>query len=105
MMILSDTLQSTMKMILPTLEVEKNPIWKRAMNKEIEAIERNDTQYLTELPGGTKKIGVRLIFKTKHDEKEDVNKHKARLVVRGYSQEYEVDYIEVFAPIDRMETI
>jgi len=86
-------------------EAAKNPIWRKAMQEEIEAIERNGTWYLTELPTGAKKIGVKWIFKTKHDEKGEVSKHKARLVVRGYTQEYGVDYKEVFAPVARMETI
>lgn len=86
-------------------EAEKDPIWRKAMKEEIEAIERNGTWYLTELPGGAKKIGVKWIFKTKRDEKGDVSKYKARLVVWGYTQEYGVDYKEVFAPVARMETI
>lgn len=75
------------------------------MIEEIEAIERNGTCDLTELPRGAKKIGVKWIFKTKRDEKGEVSKYKARLVVRGYTQEYGVDYTEVFAPVARMETI
>lgn len=67
-------------------EAAKNPIWRKAMQEEIDAIERNDTWYLTELPAGAKKIGVK------------------RLVGR-YTQEYGVDYKEVFAPMARMETI
>ncbi|KAL4323965.1 hypothetical protein GQ457_11G023660 [Hibiscus cannabinus] len=80
-------------------KAEKNSIWKQAMK------ERNGTWVLTNLPGGAKKIGVKWIFKTKHDENGFVCKHKARLVVRGYTQEYGVDYTEVFAHVARMETI
>ncbi|KAL4351723.1 hypothetical protein GQ457_06G023180 [Hibiscus cannabinus] len=86
-------------------EAEKSPIWKQAMKEEMDAIERNGTWVLTNLPGGAKKIGVKWIFKTKHEENGFVFKHKARLVVRGYTQEYGVDYTEVFAPVARMETI
>ncbi|KAL0420697.1 UNVERIFIED_CONTAM: Retrovirus-related Pol polyprotein from transposon RE1 [Sesamum latifolium] len=49
--------------------------WKHAMDVEMEAIERN------------------------------VNKYKARLIVKGYAQEYGIDYNEDFAPVARMETI
>ena len=58
-----------------------------------------------ELPDGEKQIGVKWIYKTKFKENGEVDKYKARLVVKGYAQEYGVDYTEVFAPVARMETI
>lgn len=86
-------------------EAATNPIWIHAMKEEIEAIERNDTWYLTELPKDAKEIEVKWIFKTKHDEKGNVSKYKARLVVQGYTQQYGIDYKEVSAPVSRIETI
>ncbi|KAG8489445.1 hypothetical protein CXB51_017854 [Gossypium anomalum] len=86
-------------------EAKKNPIWRKAMKKEIEAIERNGTWKLTELSRGAKKIGVKWIFKTKHDENGDVSKRKSGLVVHGYTQEYGIDYTKVFASVARIETI
>ena len=38
------------------------------MDLEIEAIERNGTWELTDLPKGMKKIGVKWVFKTKLNE-------------------------------------
>lgn len=71
--------------------------WKKAMDAEIHSIEKNDTWELTDLPQGHKTIGVKWVYKTKLNEKGDVDKHKARLVAKGYKQEYGVDYTEVFA--------
>jgi hypothetical protein len=34
-----------------------------------------------------------------------VNKHKTRLVVKGYAQIYVVDYSNIFAPVARINTI
>jgi hypothetical protein len=75
------------------------------MNSEIEAIERNNTWELTELPIGSRVIGVKWVYKTKLNEKGEVDKYKARLVAKGYSQQYGVDYAEVFAPVARLDTI
>lgn len=75
------------------------------MNSEIEAIEKNDTWVLTDLPRGGKMIGVKWIYKTKINEKGEVDKYKARLVAKWYIQTYGVDYAEVFAPVARMDTI
>ena len=64
--------------------------WKQAMDAEIQSIERNHTWSLTALPIGAKAIGVKWIYKTKLNELGEVDKYKARLVVKGYAQEYGV---------------
>jgi uncharacterized protein (UPF0332 family) len=38
---------------------------------------------------------VKWVFQTKFNEKGDVDKHKARLVVKRYSQKQGIDYNEV----------
>jgi len=60
------------------------------MDAEIEAIERNDTWKLTDLPEGHKTIGVKWIFKTKLKENGEVDKHKARLVAKVTSKSMEL---------------
>ncbi|GAU11414.1 hypothetical protein TSUD_344050 [Trifolium subterraneum] len=86
-------------------EACKNQVWNDAMDSEIKAIETNGTWELTDLPKGSKAIGVKWIFKTKYKENGQIDKHKARLVAKGYSQKYGIDYVEVFAPVARWETI
>lgn len=83
-------------------EAVKNNKWKVAMDAEMEAITRNQTWELVELPQNTKCIGVKWIYKTKLNEKGNVEKHKARLVAKGYCQEQGIDYMEVYAPVARM---
>ena len=41
---------------------------------------------LVELPFGCRLIGCKWVFKTKHNAKGQVERYKARLVGKGYSQ-------------------
>lgn len=83
----------------------KSADWRKAMDAEIEAIERNDTWELSKLPVGAKKMGVKWVYKTKLNEHGAIEKLKARLVAKGYTQEHGVDYTEVFALVARLETV
>ena len=78
---------------------------RQAMDAEINVIMKNDTWKLTELSSGVKTIGVKWIIKTKLNEHEEVDKYKARLIMKGYHQQYGVDYAKVFAPLARLYTI
>ena len=86
-------------------EAVKAEQWRQAMDSEMHSIEKNKTWFLTELPRGAKRIGLKWVYKTKLNEHGDVEKYKARLVAKGYAQEYGVDYEEVFAPVARMDTV
>lgn len=86
-------------------EAAKSENWKKAMDQEIDAIEKNHTWELVDLPKGAKKIGVKWVYKTKFNETGGVEKYKARLVAKGYSQQHGIDFGEVFAPVARWDTI
>jgi len=57
------------------------------------------------VPKEVKAIGVKWVYKTKLKENGDIDKYKARLVSKGYAQHYGVDYIEVFAPMAKLDII
>nr|GEX00238.1 hypothetical protein [Tanacetum cinerariifolium] len=50
-------------------------------------------------------IGTKWVFRNKKDERGVVVKNKARLVAQGHTQEEEIYYKEVFAPVVRIEAI
>jgi len=60
---------------------------------------------LVELPKGYKHIGVKWVYKKKMNAQREIERYKARLVTKGYTQKARIDYDEVFAPVARMETI
>ncbi|KOM25686.1 hypothetical protein LR48_Vigan153s000800 [Vigna angularis] len=59
--------------------------WMTAMHEEIEALHRNKTWELVELPKGRKAIGNKWVYKIKRDGNEQVERYRARLVVKGYA--------------------
>jgi hypothetical protein len=65
----------------------------------------DDTWTLTNLPADRRAIGLKWIFKLKRDEQGSVVKDKARLVVKGYSQQHGIDYEEDYAPVARLEVV
>ncbi|KAL8116625.1 hypothetical protein AgCh_022971 [Apium graveolens] len=75
------------------------------MEKEIEAIEKNETWTLTELPPSQKSIDLKWIFKLKRDTKGEIIKYKTRIVAKGYVKEQGVDFDEILTPVTRLETV
>eukprot|EP00253_Pinus_taeda_P031978 PITA_31978 len=83
----------------------KDKKWIEAMDEEMNSIERNKTWDLVELPKGKEVIGVKWVYKTMCNAKGKIERYKARLVVKGYKQQYGRDYEETFALVARMETV
>ena len=79
--------------------------WRKAMEEELRMIEKNGTWVLVNKPAGKKILGVKWVFKLKMNADGSVNRHKARLVVKGYSQEIGIDVFDTFAPVARLDTI
>lgn len=50
-------------------------------------------------------IGVKWVYRTKLNDDGSINKHKAKLVVKGYSQVFGVDFSETFASVARLDTV
>lgn len=82
-------------------EAVQSKKWRDAMDEEIQAIKKNDTWELANLPKAHKAIGVKWVYKAKKNAKGEVERYKARLVAKGYKQRAGIDYDEVFAPIAR----
>lgn len=89
-------------------EALNNPdasFWKEAMQEEIEALHKNNTWELVPLPGGRKPIGNKWVYKIKRNGDDQVERYRARLVVKGYAQKEGIDFSEIFSPVVGMATV
>lgn len=87
------------------IECNENKKWIAAMKDEYQSLVKNDTWKLVERPKDRNIVDNRWIFKIKQNTNGLVERYKARLVARGFSQEYGFDYLETFSPVVRFTSI
>ncbi|XP_019052098.1 PREDICTED: uncharacterized protein LOC109114225 [Nelumbo nucifera] len=94
-----------------TMELEsfeaatKQEVWVKAMKEEITMIEKNKTWDLVDHLQDKEVIRVKWVYKTKLNFDGSIQKHKAKLVAKGYAQLPGIDYNETFALVARLDTI
>ncbi|GJU05382.1 ribonuclease H-like domain-containing protein [Tanacetum coccineum] len=87
------------------IQALKDPSWIESMQEELLQFKLQQVWTLVDLPYGKRDIGTKWVYRNKKDERGIVIRNKARLVAHGYTQEEEIDYDEIFAPVARIEAI
>ncbi|CAM8956502.1 unnamed protein product [Rhodiola kirilowii] len=75
------------------------------MAEELAAFERTGTWEVVPLPSHVRPITCKWIYTMKTRSDGSLERYKARLVARGFQQEYGRDYDETFAHVAHMTTI
>jgi len=75
------------------------------MNEELAAFQGTHTWDLIPLPPGANPVSCKYIYKIKTKSDGSVERYMARLVTRGFTQEYGNDYEETFAREAKMTSI
>ena len=77
---------------LPTLyephiyrEAHTDPLWQQAMNEELDALHKNNTWDVGDLPPGQSVVGCRWVYKIKTKADGSIERYKARLVAKGFT--------------------
>ena len=72
--------------------------WLAAMEDEMRSMSTNKVWDLEEIPKRAKTVGCKWVYKTKCDSKGNIERFKARLVAKDFTQREGIDYNEIFFP-------
>nr|KYP70473.1 Retrovirus-related Pol polyprotein from transposon TNT 1-94 [Cajanus cajan] len=75
------------------------------MVEEIKALEENNTWTLVPLPKNKRPIACKWVYKLKHKVDGTIDRHKAQLVAKDYTQQVGVDFKDTFSPVAKLTTV
>ncbi|GKA07316.1 retrotransposon protein, putative, ty1-copia subclass [Tanacetum coccineum] len=88
-----------------TLSDPESEKWLEAMNAKMQSMKDNQVWNLVDLPPNCKTVGIKWLFKKKTDMDGNIHTYKVRLVAKGFTQTYRVDYKETFSHVADIKAI
>ncbi len=76
--------------------------WKNTIDEKKVTLDANADWEVLLLPKDEKTIGCKWLYKVKHNANGFMNKYKTRLIVKDYSQIYDIYYEKTYNPIAKM---
>jgi hypothetical protein len=75
------------------------PKWQEAMDREIGTLKKARTWITVPRPKGKNIVGSKWVFCIKRKADSTIEKYKAHLIVREFTQKFGVDYFNTFSPV------
>jgi Reverse transcriptase (RNA-dependent DNA polymerase) len=75
------------------------------MEREIKTLKRMGTWETVLCPEGKNIVGSKWVFQLKCKADGSIDKYKARLITRSFTQIYGVDYFDTFSPVMKLASI
>ena len=87
------------------MSCKESKLWYNAMKDEMSYMRCNDVWDLVEFPNGTKAISCKWDFKTKKYSLGNIERYKAKLVAKGFTQKERIDYRKTFSLISKKDSL
>ena len=87
------------------MESDDKRQWAQAMDEEMAALEKTKTWSLVKRTPDMNVVKNKWVFRIKRKGDGSIDRYRARLVAKGFSQKAGIDYKETFSPVARYDTI
>jgi hypothetical protein len=84
---------------------EDSKLWKKVIVEEMDALDKNEAWDIVDFLAGRKSVGRKWLFKKKFNVEGKVEKYKARVVEKCYSQVEGIDFGDSFSPVAKLTSI